>query len=124
MKIAQKACTRHRQPRRQSLGLELQLALRNSISSKRLSRATSSAPGRSTASLASTTRRRSISVTRASCSGNSQLVSSAPQAPSSRVEIREGAIVPDLIVHRVGKRQNLFVVEVKKATNNDFDGDI
>lgn len=38
--------------------------------------------------------------------------------------IREGAIVPDLIVHRVGKKENLLVVEVKKATNTDFDGDI
>ncbi len=38
--------------------------------------------------------------------------------------IREGAIVPDLIVHRVGKRENLLVVEVKKASNKDFNGDI
>jgi hypothetical protein len=38
--------------------------------------------------------------------------------------IREGAIVPDLIVHRVGKRENLLVVEVKKAANKNFDGDI
>jgi hypothetical protein len=38
--------------------------------------------------------------------------------------IRKGAIVPDLIVHRVGKKENLLVVEVKKVTNNDFDGDI
>lgn len=38
--------------------------------------------------------------------------------------IREGAIVPDLIVHRVGKRENLLVLEVKKASNKDFDGDI
>ena len=38
--------------------------------------------------------------------------------------IREGAIVPDLIVHRVGKKENLLVVEVKKANNHDFDGDI
>ena len=38
--------------------------------------------------------------------------------------IREGAIVPDLIVHRVGKRANLLVVEVKKASNKDFGGDI
>ncbi|WP_245487441.1 hypothetical protein [Rhizobium leguminosarum] len=34
------------------------------------------------------------------------------------------AIVPDLIVHRVGKRENLLVVEVKKSTNKDFEGDI
>ena len=34
------------------------------------------------------------------------------------------AIVPDLIVHRVGKRENLLVVEVKKSINKDFDGDI
>lgn len=38
--------------------------------------------------------------------------------------IREGAIVPDLIVHCVGKKENLLVVEVKKVTNADFDGDI
>jgi hypothetical protein len=38
--------------------------------------------------------------------------------------IREGAIVPDLIVHRVGKRENLLVIEVKKASNKDFGGDI
>jgi hypothetical protein len=38
--------------------------------------------------------------------------------------IREGAIVPDLIVHRVGKKENLLVVEIKKVTNKDFDGDI
>ncbi|MBJ7532959.1 hypothetical protein JDN40_02365 [Rhodomicrobium vannielii ATCC 17100] len=38
--------------------------------------------------------------------------------------IRKGAIVPDLIVHRVGKRENLLVVEVKKVTNTDFEGDI
>jgi hypothetical protein len=38
--------------------------------------------------------------------------------------ISKDAIVPDLIVHRVGKRENLLVVEVKKATNKDFDGDI
>jgi hypothetical protein len=37
---------------------------------------------------------------------------------------RQGAIVPDLIVHRVGKKENLLVVEVKKVTNTDFDGDI
>jgi hypothetical protein len=38
--------------------------------------------------------------------------------------IREGAIVPDLIVHRVGKKENLLVVEVKKSTNKDYGGDI
>ena len=38
--------------------------------------------------------------------------------------IGKDAIVPDLIVHRVGKRENLLVVEVKKVTNKDFDGDI
>jgi hypothetical protein len=38
--------------------------------------------------------------------------------------VRQGAIVPDLIVHRVGKKENLLVVEVKKVTNTDFDGDI
>jgi hypothetical protein len=38
--------------------------------------------------------------------------------------VGKDAIVPDLIVHRVGKRENLLVVEVKKATNKDFDGDI
>ncbi len=37
---------------------------------------------------------------------------------------REGAIVPDLIVHRVGKKENLLVVEVKKARNKDYEGDI
>lgn len=36
----------------------------------------------------------------------------------------EGLIVPDIIVHRVGKRENLLVVEVKKANNKDYDGDI
>ena len=35
-----------------------------------------------------------------------------------------GAIVPDLIVHRVGKRENLLVVEVKRSINRDFEGDI
>lgn len=38
--------------------------------------------------------------------------------------IKEGAIVPDLIVHRVGKKENLLVVEVKKAENRNFEGDI
>ena len=38
--------------------------------------------------------------------------------------IGKDAIVPDLIVHRVGKKENLLVVEVKKSTNKDFDGDI
>lgn len=38
--------------------------------------------------------------------------------------IGKDAIVPDLIVHRVGMRENLLVVEVKKATNKDFEGDI
>jgi hypothetical protein len=38
--------------------------------------------------------------------------------------IGKDAIVPDLIVHRVGKRENLLVVEVKKSTNKDFEGDI
>lgn len=38
--------------------------------------------------------------------------------------IREGLIVPDIIVHRVGKRENLLVVEVKKSGNKDYDGDI
>lgn len=38
--------------------------------------------------------------------------------------ISKDAIVPDLIVHRVGKRENLLVVEVKKASNKDFHGDI
>lgn len=38
--------------------------------------------------------------------------------------IGRDAIVPDLIVHRVGKRENLLVVEVKKVTNTDYEGDI
>lgn len=38
--------------------------------------------------------------------------------------ISKDAIVPDLIVHRVGKKENLLVVEVKKISNKDFDGDI
>jgi hypothetical protein len=38
--------------------------------------------------------------------------------------IGKDAIVLDLIVHRVGRRENLLVVEVKKSTNKDFDGDI
>ena len=38
--------------------------------------------------------------------------------------IGKDAIVPDLIVHRVGKRENLLVVEVKKVTNTDYEGDI
>ena len=38
--------------------------------------------------------------------------------------IGKDAIVPDLIVHRVGKRENLLVVEVKKSTNTDYEGDI
>ena len=38
--------------------------------------------------------------------------------------IREGTIVPDLIVHRVGKRENLLVVEVKKSSNKNYAGDI
>lgn len=38
--------------------------------------------------------------------------------------IGKDAIVPDLIVHRVGKRENLLVVEVKKSSNRNFDGDI
>jgi molybdopterin converting factor small subunit len=43
---------------------------------------------------------------------------------TEEVLISKGAIVPDLIVHRVGQNENLLVVEVKKSTNNDFDGDI
>jgi hypothetical protein len=38
--------------------------------------------------------------------------------------IGNDAIVPDLIVHRVGKKENMLVVEVKKSSNRDFDGDI
>ncbi len=38
--------------------------------------------------------------------------------------VGKDAIVPDLIVHRVGKKENLLVVEVKKVANKDFDGDI
>jgi len=38
--------------------------------------------------------------------------------------IAKDAIVPDLIVHRIGKRENLLVVEVKKSTNKNFNGDI
>jgi hypothetical protein len=38
--------------------------------------------------------------------------------------IGQDAIVPDLIVHRVGRKENLLVVEVKKSTNKDFEGDI
>jgi hypothetical protein len=38
--------------------------------------------------------------------------------------IGKDAIVPDLIVHRVGKGENLLVVEVKKVTNTDYEGDI
>lgn len=38
--------------------------------------------------------------------------------------IREGLIIPDIIIHRVGKRENLLVVEVKKLGNKDYDGDI
>lgn len=38
--------------------------------------------------------------------------------------IGKDAIVPDLIIHRVGKRENLLVVEVKKVTNTDYEGDI
>lgn len=38
--------------------------------------------------------------------------------------VGKDAIVPDLIVHRVGKRENLLVVEVKKVTNTDYEGDI
>lgn len=38
--------------------------------------------------------------------------------------IGKDAIVPDLIVHRVAKKENLLVVEVKKIANKDFDGDI
>lgn len=38
--------------------------------------------------------------------------------------IAKDAIVPDLIVHRVGKRENLLVVEVKKVTNTEYEGDI
>jgi len=38
--------------------------------------------------------------------------------------VREGLVVPDIIIHRVGARENLLVVEVKKAKNRDYDGDI
>ncbi|NML96124.1 hypothetical protein [Novosphingobium olei] len=38
--------------------------------------------------------------------------------------VREGLIVPDIIVHRVGKRENLLIIEVKKANNKHYDGDI
>lgn len=43
---------------------------------------------------------------------------------SDEEPIGKDAIVPDLVVHRVGKRENLLVVEVKKATNTDYEGDI
>ncbi|MBY3178717.1 hypothetical protein HFO41_31810 [Rhizobium leguminosarum] len=38
--------------------------------------------------------------------------------------IGKDAIVPDLVIHHVGKRENLLVVEVKKVTNTDYEGDI
>lgn len=37
---------------------------------------------------------------------------------------REGKIVPDLIVHRVGKKENLLVVEVKRSVNRNYKRDI
>jgi hypothetical protein len=37
---------------------------------------------------------------------------------------REAPIVPDLIIHRVGKKENLLVVEVKRAINRNFKRDI
>jgi hypothetical protein len=37
---------------------------------------------------------------------------------------REAPIIPDLIVHRVGKRENLLVVEVKRAVNRNYKKDI
>ncbi|MFM9847078.1 MAG: hypothetical protein ACKVP3_07950 [Hyphomicrobiaceae bacterium] len=33
-------------------------------------------------------------------------------------------IIPDLIVHIMGRKENLLVVEVKKAANKNYDGDI
>ena len=38
--------------------------------------------------------------------------------------IGKDAIVPDLIVHRIGKKENRLVVEVKKSMNKDYQGDI
>lgn len=37
---------------------------------------------------------------------------------------RAGAIIPDLLIHRIGKAENLLVVEIKKVTNKDYAGDI
>lgn len=37
---------------------------------------------------------------------------------------REAPIIPDLIVHRVGKKENLLVVEVKRAINRNYKRDI
>jgi hypothetical protein len=38
--------------------------------------------------------------------------------------LREGLIVPDIIIHRVGKRENLLVIEVKKSNNKDYERDV
>jgi hypothetical protein len=45
------------------------------------------------------------------------------QFPIEALE-REAMIVPDLIIHRIGKRENLLVVEVKRIANRDYDKDI
>lgn len=38
--------------------------------------------------------------------------------------VREGAIIPDILIHQVGRQENLLVVEVKKAANKNYAGDI
>lgn len=33
-------------------------------------------------------------------------------------------VFPDIIVHHRGKRENLLVIEIKKSTNRDWDGEL
>jgi hypothetical protein len=62
---------------------------------------------------------------RSTSNGTGARTSSHGSARAQRRRVdRKDAIVPDLIVHRVGKRENRLVAEVKKASNKDFDGDI
>jgi len=39
-------------------------------------------------------------------------------------ELLEADITPDLIVHRIGARDNLLVVEIKRHVNSDFERDV
>ena len=45
------------------------------------------------------------------------------RSPRSGVE-KEAPITPDIVVHQVGKKENLLVIEVKRHTNKDYERDV